>query len=1037
MKENKKFLKGFTIAEILISMIVLSVIIAAGASLVTVGKLTLGASRYAQACISQNNGDIASNNCQKAILSCKYNLGKSCQSLLYIANGSIASSAESAKTVLKETCRQGGSKACDYFIEQCVADSTKCDVSGSTNDLRYFLDLDTTDSSAGKTYVYNKVSKWYKDGITNIMNEVNNACQANGAGIACTIYLKQKVYNFDRSERAEFSEQDPINGTVFDSGMVKLLIQSGALCWGYNGNGQLGNSSTKNALFPTRVVGGHDFQSIAITHGTSCAIEKGTNYVWCWGLNANGQLGNGSTTSSAVPVNAKNLDGSNFILSSITANVAMSDGGSTAASPFCGLDSLQQAWCWGINSSGQLGDGTTATKTRPVKVKAYAGTPASFIYISPGYSHTCGIDSTHQGWCWGNNSYGQLGNGTFTSNLVPQKVVDATGNPYYFNTIEASLNMTCALDTAGVPWCWGDGTTGKFPASQDINVLNPTKVVDSVGNPISLKFIGQHARMLGQSGSCGIDDLSNIWTWGRYASKSTSLASYNFTYIGAGYGYFCGLNPSGTAYCWGLGSYGSLGSGTTASYSSPHAVDGGHTFSSLSVGGTNGYSVCGIDTANQAWCWGDPFYNYPTVVKDGSGNIMNFKEVSIFASRYFLDMAGNVWNSTPSQISSGIVLHSLTAGSSFGCALDVAGNAYCWGTNGSGQLGSGNSTAYSSPHAVSAGGKQFSFIVAGVYHTCAIDKDTNYGWCWGSNSRGQLGNGTTTASNIPVLVTDTAGNPYTFSSIITGRDYSGTQYTCALDLSKQVWCWGGSKETLGTGVSPYTKNPIRATASKVFTSLSLAGYPSIYALDSSNDLWVWSGKVSGHPKYTSISPGSGCLCGIDLSNNAWCSGYNTYGQLAVGYTSNWISTPTLISGYKFSSISSAGYHVCGILLTGTASTPVSYWLSTTTANHVTDINKIISVGITQSADNANAYIKWLVSFDNWATCKTWDSAGSVWVAAADCSAASAVNTSDDIVQGLQDYEFASGAGSLDFKAVLYNTDGVTIPDIDQVVVNYY
>ena len=120
MKENKRLLNGFTIAEILISMIVISVIIAASASLITVGRLALGSSKDVQACVVKDGGNITSANCVKAILSCKYNLGKAYQSLLFFANGNTSTSADSAKTVLKETCRQGGSKACDYFIEQCV-----------------------------------------------------------------------------------------------------------------------------------------------------------------------------------------------------------------------------------------------------------------------------------------------------------------------------------------------------------------------------------------------------------------------------------------------------------------------------------------------------------------------------------------------------------------------------------------------------------------------------------------------------------------------------------------------------------------------------------------------------------------------------------------------------------------------------------------------------------------------------------------------------------------------------------------------------
>ena len=428
---------------------------------------------------------------------------------------------------------------------------------------------------------------------------------------------------------------------------------------------------------------------------------------------------------------------------------------------------------------------------------------------------------------------------------------------------------------------------------------------------------------------------------------------------------------------------------------------------------------------------------------------MNFSEVAADMSIYYLDMAGNVWNSTLAQISSGTVYKSITAGANFGCALDAAGNAYCWGNNGSGQLGSGDYVGYAAPHLV-AGGKQFSSIHSGQNHTCAIEKNTNYGWCWGTNSRGELGKGDiSSSSNVPVLVVDTSGNPYTFSSIYSEYNSYGMQYSCGLDLSNHAWCWGANMGTLGSGLLSYIKNPIKVGGGHVFNSIFVGG-TYVCGQDSSLDLWCW-GQSPGFPKFTdppvmlsagykfpSISASSYNLCGIDSSGNGYCWGSNNgTGALGTGDISGYTSPHSISGGYKFSSLAPANWHGCGILASGGTSTPINYWLSTTTANHITDINKIISVGITQSTDSANAYIKWLVSFDNWATCKTWDSINSVWVAAANCSASSAANTSDDIVQGLHNYEFASGAGSLDFKAVLYNTDGVTIPDIDQVVVNYY
>ena len=1036
MKENKRLLNGFTIAEILISMIVISVIIAASASLITVGRLALGSSKDVQACVVKDGGNITSANCVKAILSCKYNLGKAYQSLLFFANGNTSTSADSAKTVLKETCRQGGSKACDYFIEQCVADSTKCDVSGSTNDLRYFLDLSSSDSSAGKTYIYSKVSKWYKDGITNIINEVNNACEANGAGIACTIYLKQKVYNFDRSERADFNEQDPINGTVFDNGIVKLLMPSGTLCWGYNVYGQLGNNSTVNSTTAVRTVGGNNFDSISVGAYNNCALEKNTHNAYCWGYNSSGQLGNGTTTNSKIPVPVKSVSGDYCKFNSISAASGCSPAtGTPYGNHTCGLDSSGYAWCWGDNASGQLGDGTTTNRVNPVKVSGHI-----FTSISAGGYQTCAIDTSGYAWCWGYNGNGQLGDGTTTNRVNPVKVVDADGNPYIFTSISTKSAYTCALDTAGKAWCWGDNVKGTLGNIINLYVFNPVEVVDSGGNPYSFKFLSKWVYNQQTPQIYGIDYSNSVWSWGVNPSKFTAANGYNLNFIESGYysNASCALDPSGKAYCWGPNNFGQLGSGNNSSYGSPNAVVGNHTFSALSCYGTG--SVLALDTSNQVWQWGGgpTQNNYPILVKDGSGNPLQFKTLSR-GGYAALDLAGNPWSYT-TKLAGSYVFDSITEGAGFSCALDSAGAAYCWGTNAFGQLGSNNTTPYATPHAV-VGGHSFTFIDSnpGNSVTCGIEKDTQYAYCWGYSSVGLLGHGdSTTTSSVPVLVQDTYGNPYRFTFIA----ISGNK-TCALDTSNHAWCWGYNDSGLGNGIPSDAKRPIPVAGSHSFTSIS-AGFYQVGAFDTSGLLWTWGlgdpsvVRLASGYNFSSISTGRVVYCALDSSTNyAWCWGYNAYGEVGNGTTST-IGTPVrLTANPPFSSISVGGWHTCGIVASGSASTPLSYWLSTTTANHITAINKIISVGITQSTDNANAYIKWLVSFDNWATCKTWDSTNSVWVAAANCSASSAANTSDDIVQGLHDYEFASGAGSLDFKAVLYNTDGVTIPDIDQVVVNYY
>jgi alpha-tubulin suppressor-like RCC1 family protein len=153
------------------------------------------------------------------------------------------------------------------------------------------------------------------------------------------------------------------------------------------------------------------FSAISAGNGFTCGLEAGTNVPYCWGQNASGQLGNGSTNPSLVPVP---VGGGKFRLSSIRAGVWYA----------CGLTAAGRAYCWGRNNSGQLGDGSTIDRPLPVAV----GGGLTFVSLatlgSGDANHTCAIAATtSETYCWGQNTYGQLGNGTTAGSMTPVKVV--------------------------------------------------------------------------------------------------------------------------------------------------------------------------------------------------------------------------------------------------------------------------------------------------------------------------------------------------------------------------------------------------------------------------------------------------------------------------------------------------------------------------------------------------------------------------------------------------------------------------------------
>ncbi len=207
-----------------------------------------------------------------------------------------------------------------------------------------------------------------------------------------------------------------------------VLTGSGAAyCWGDNFYGQLGNGSTSNSVTPVAVAGGLNFNALAAGLYHTCGLTS-AGAAYCWGRNAEGQLGDGSTTNSSRLV---------AVVGDLRFN-ALAAGGYHAGFGFrfehtCGLTSSGAAYCWGLNSNGQLGVGTaTGPESCPygaeeipcstVPVPVSGG--VSFAALSAGdFSYTCGVTGAGAIYCWGSNYYGQLGDGTRTDRYTPTRVV--------------------------------------------------------------------------------------------------------------------------------------------------------------------------------------------------------------------------------------------------------------------------------------------------------------------------------------------------------------------------------------------------------------------------------------------------------------------------------------------------------------------------------------------------------------------------------------------------------------------------------------
>lgn len=303
--------------------------------------------------------------------------------------------------------------------------------------------------------------------------------------------------------------------------------------------------------------------------GFTCAVaDQGT---FCFGLNSAGQLGNGTTTNSTLPVQVF------ATVSSVTA------GGAHA----CGRDNNGVVRCWGAGADGQLGDGAGADRSTPVLVSG----GHVFLAVSAGRAHTCGVKNDGSVWCWGANTSGQLGTANTAGSLLPVQVQSAV----LFAAVRAGGDHTCALDRNGAAYCWGANDRGQLGDGTTTAPTTPTAVA-------SMQRFGWLAT--GDRHSCALEasGIAQCWganTAGAIGDGSTSdrltpaivLSPSLLADVVAGAEHSCAVSSNGLAKCWGENASGQLGTGDVTDRATPTLVAVEGTFR-LVLAGTD--HTCGL-----------------------------------------------------------------------------------------------------------------------------------------------------------------------------------------------------------------------------------------------------------------------------------------------------------------------------------------------------------------------------------------------------------------------------------------------------------
>ncbi len=326
-------------------------------------------------------------------------------------------------------------------------------------------------------------------------------------------------------------------------------------CWGANTKGQLGNNSTTDSATPVLVQGlANDIIQVSSGADFSCALLA-SGQIKCWGANDLGQLGNNSTVQSSVPVDVTGF-------SEPVKQISVGFNGRHA----CALTQSGKIRCWGNNFYSQLGK-VTLTAPYQSNVPVDLITPIdNVVQISSGVSHTCALQNTGSVLCWGGNYAGQLG---ISYNVSYPNSVEVPGLKYNAIQISSGAYHTCAVTRAHHVKCWGDNTSGQLGNGSQTNTsapfLGPTDVLDNGGGLLSAEQISA-----GFYSTCSINQNggnNKILCWGdNFQGKSgadtsitpfslipisISVASESFIQVSVGVVHSCGLTLSGAVKCWG------------------------------------------------------------------------------------------------------------------------------------------------------------------------------------------------------------------------------------------------------------------------------------------------------------------------------------------------------------------------------------------------------------------------------------------------------------------------------------------------------
>lgn len=666
---------------------------------------------------------------------------------------------------LTETLAQvalGGYGGCVRTVSgsvACFGDNTESEVGNGTDNIETFLPADTG----------------IRDASVVVAGDEHHCAIRSGGTVWCwgdNIQLQQGVVGSTLDQPVP-QMIAALSGVVFlAAGDDHNCVIDGAgavFCWGDSDNRQLGQgTSTTDSATPLAVAlpGTMTATQLSLGQNHSCALLADAT-VACWGDDDNGQLGDGASgTDSGVAAVVPGLT-----------DVAQVEAG---VNNTCARTSAGALFCWGDNIDGQIGDGATTDRASPVAVTLPA--PVSDVTVAADF--VCALLTNDEVYCWGESTDYETGVGVNTDVVTPTLVRGLAG--LTLTDVEAGSRNVCVTTSSNTRLCWGHSEEGQV----GIAPLNRLALGDPIaygGTVTQLEVAPPEYR----SPVCAVLSDGTVSCHGSGNTVTTTTAAPGSVGVfidfqehlaeptpipsltgvlemALGDGFACARHAA-EVRCWGDNLNRNLGQGgtSTADSATPlpvmslavvDEIEAGAQFACARGGGT-------------VRCWGDNDNR-----QSGEASTTTDQSVPIV-----LAGLGNAVD--------------IELGQDFGCALRGTGDVSCWGDNFVGQLGTGAAGTDSAVPTIVIGlPAAAEQIVVGQDHACALVAGEAY--CWGENGRGQLGRGDTTDSATPMAVPGISG-----ATALS----SGYNFTCAILAGGAVSCWGyGLDGHFGNGGSEWT-----------------------------------------------------------------------------------------------------------------------------------------------------------------------------------------------------------------------------------------